>query len=70
MADRRNMSRLCILFKIVTGDMTYSNPPCSDAKIVTTSRGAGTPHSLLLALPGPPALNTHIFLEYSQDGTR
>ncbi len=42
MADRRNTSRLCILFKIVS-DISYSN-------LVTTSRGAGTPHSLLLAL--------------------
>ncbi len=50
--------------------MTCHTPPRSDAKIVTTSRGAGTPHSLLLALPGLTVLNTHIFPEHSQDGTR
>ena len=48
----------------------HTPTPYSDAKIVTTSRGAGIPHSLLLALPGPTVLNTHIFLEHSQDGTR
>ncbi len=50
--------------------MTYILQPRSDAKIVITSRGVGTPHSLLLALPGLTVLNTHIFPEHSQDETR
>ncbi len=44
--------------------------PRSVAKMVTTSRGAETPHNLLLASPGLTVLNTHIFLEHFQDGTR